>query len=689
MDSDLMSSVIDEISLEGLDGITLDSLWIRLNVRFASIPNSLNFESVFVQNFVFENVVKSEAINKTFSMYLLPEKRAKLKLYNRYDYINQETGTLIEDSLIIPEDIYGEVIPISDQQIRGSSNDYFQRIDVTKQVLDNNMSINDISVEFCLEKFVIVANQWHRNKALMGTMSDPLIELTPIQYCILERIGRQRFLGEITVGKESGKYKSTPKTLFYYRKVLFRNKLIKKKKCIVFNVRSVQNNHGLVFTLNRFFVERLTPMEINAKRIDELLNESPDHELDYEELRIKLDLKAKQFKELLANYSINFKVCETKGEKNDLNRKSVKLIKSIEEEDMNEGIDDGEDAEEEDDEEGIETNNCQSLAKKKFVFNPGKILVDRPLLSQALAVIESHESQEGMSLKEIGRRLSLPKLETRSLVRYLEKLGDISTVMVDRGRQKVTMYLPKCRINETKSMFSRARKSLAINESDTVGHLNRANIILDFVNKVKLVDRIFTLKQRIRESETNNLHKVDTKSVVRIVHKLAADGHVRSIRTILKYQEQVKKLHFVCVPSITPDHPLVKEKINQFKFQWIGKYCIDIQSDKQLNKQKIAPNSENTSNNDSLERNNLVMNLIYMPSIARKYGLEPKLKKILTLYRYLFYLTYDFNKDNIPNTDWRFNIEPLPDGPKGIIKTALLIKYYLTYILLCILFPFN
>jgi hypothetical protein len=108
-----------------------------------------------------------------------------------------------------------------------------------------------------------------------------------------------------------------------------------------------------------------------------------------------------------------------------------------------------------------------------------------------------------------------------------------------------------------------------------------------------------------------------------------------------------------------------------------------------LNKQKIAPNSENTSNNDSLERNNLVMNLIYMPSIARKYGLEPKLKKILTLYRYLFYLTYDFNKDNIPNTDWRFNIEPLPDGPKGIIKTALLIKYYLTYILLCILFPFN
>ncbi|CAG2123596.1 unnamed protein product, partial [Medioppia subpectinata] len=50
------------------------------------------------------------------------------------------------------------------------------------------------------------------------------------------------------------------------------------------------------------------------------------------------------------------------------------------------------------------------------------------------------------------------------------------------------------------------------------------------------------------------------------------------------------------------------------------------------------------------------------PSIARKYGLEPKLKKMLTLYRFLFYLTYDFDKQNIPNTDWRFNIEPLPDG---------------------------
>ncbi|XP_054167317.1 general transcription factor 3C polypeptide 1-like [Oppia nitens] len=657
-DNDLMAIILDEIALEGLDGMTLDSLWIRLTARTMATKNKLfDFKSASVHNFIFENIIKHLTNDKTIAMYLLPQTRQTIQLYNRYQHMNEETGTIREDPDLIPDDIYREVTPISDQQIKGSSCDYYHRLNVTKDVLNGNMSIADIIKTYDLRKFVLVANQSQRYKALMGPYSDVDIELTPIQYCILERIGRQRYLGEITIGKESGNYNQSAKTLFYYRKVLLRKKLICKKQIIIFNVKTVQNSHGLVFTLSRFNTGRQTITEINAQKVSDMLVATESKELDYDFVKNQLDIKTRYFRDLMASYSSYFQVYtlenndgnNSSANNNNNNKRMIHLIRPISSNDDNNC--DNED--EEDDEEIPIGTNKQSL----IVFNPGKILVDRSLLSQALAIIESHESQDGISLKELGSCLSLPKLEARSLMRYLEKLKVISTVMVDRGRQKVTLYLPKCRSNEAINMFSRARKSLSFSDSNlmTVNLLNRANLILEFVQKSGIVGRIYDLKKLILDSEKDNLHKVCTKSVLNIVHKLAADGLVRSIRTILRYQDQVKKLHFVCVPSITPDHPLVKERINQIKFQWIGKYCTDIQSDKcQAN---VVSGSLS-----KFSKNTVVMNLVYQPSIARRYGLEPKLKKMLTLYRFLYYLTYDFQKENIPQTDWRYNIEALPDG---------------------------
>lgn len=660
--NDLMSAVIDEIALEGLDGITLDSLWIRLRVRYTTLDavadKRLDFTSSSVQSFIFDNIIKELSREETLRFYSLPECRPVIGLYNRYQFVNQETGTLIEDPDLIPEDVYGEVTPVADQNspdIRGSSRHYFERKDVTKDVLKSDMRIEDIDRHFGLSRLVVVADQTHRTSALMAD-SQPDIDLSNIHYCILERIGRQRYLGEITVTKEAGHYRLTPKTLFYYRKLLLRKNLIKKKQCIVFNLKTVQNIHGQVFTLTRFATDAQSISEANAVKVSQLLMNTDDKQMEYDCVREHLQLRSRSFRLLIQNYSTNFSVISTCDEANK-SKRLIRLVKPVclEDEDEAEAMDDNDDEE--------LGNNSRTIE----TFDPSLVVADRTLLSQALTIIESHESNGALSMRQLGHSLSLPKLETRSLTRYLEKAGAISSMMVDRGRQKVTMFMPKWKREPTKDRPTATRNTPMLDTTNGLTHSdtnmsNRVNLILDFVKKQVLVDKIYTLKQLVRESEKNSEHKVCNKTIVKIVHKLAAQGLVRSIRTVLTHENRVQKLHFVCLPSITADHPLVKDRISEIKFQLMGRNKFDIQSDKQSsyadNKVKYLFDTR---------PKNVVMNLVYQPSIARKYGLEPKMKKLLTLYRYLFYLTHGYDpqlQKKLPNTDWRYNIEPLTTGSK-------------------------
>ena len=79
-------------------------------------------------------------------------------------------------------------------------------------------------------KLTLVATQDARNTALMGLNINPGLELTIMQYCVLERIGRSRYMGEVTQGKVSlHLLGEDPKALFYHRKFLIKHKLIVKQ----------------------------------------------------------------------------------------------------------------------------------------------------------------------------------------------------------------------------------------------------------------------------------------------------------------------------------------------------------------------------------------------------------------------------------------------------------------------------
>lgn len=177
---------------------------------------------------------------------------------------------------------------------------------------------------------VIVASQALRELALRLTCCDPCFALTPIQYCVLENIGRARKYGEVTVGKEAPQYKEQPKTLFYYRKILLRRGLIKKQQHIVSLRSGGQNRVGLVLTLPRFHSIRRMPLESAAIKISQHLSSLPDKECDFYQLQEAIGIKRKIFRAIFPNYLKNFKVFDLpQSAKEKEPKRVVQLLKEV------------------------------------------------------------------------------------------------------------------------------------------------------------------------------------------------------------------------------------------------------------------------------------------------------------------------------------------------------------------------
>lgn len=74
---DALSIVVDEVALEGLDGITVPSLWIRLEDRQPKFPLKLDDPTK-------ELLWNSLISNADFNFYELPHERADVVLYDRW-----------------------------------------------------------------------------------------------------------------------------------------------------------------------------------------------------------------------------------------------------------------------------------------------------------------------------------------------------------------------------------------------------------------------------------------------------------------------------------------------------------------------------------------------------------------------------------------------------------------------------
>ncbi|KAJ4449055.1 hypothetical protein ANN_00450, partial [Periplaneta americana] len=418
--------------------LNIPGLWLRLADRphFTCVLDDKS------KSF-FWNVIRQI---EDVEMYELPVARSPLVIFNRYDHVDPELGMVLEPAEI-PKDIYPHCA-IEDGKIRGSCSTYKERKNVTN--VARYLTLDEALQKWDL-KLVLVATQQARNTALMGHNVNPSMELTAMQYCVLERIGRSRYLGEVTQGKVSLQLVGEdPKALFYHRKFLIRHKLIAKQ--VHHQKSGSQNCSGSLLHLPRFRVDRKPKALYLTEKVVEILKTRPNCIAEYEEIRKELGL-ANSLKKLFKTFDFQrfvrtdlrlpyrelypeASVAEWKHKANDKEKK-IRVVQLINPDmDVREIWAKDDEIEEEDD-------------ATSGLLDTSKILLDRPILNQAFSIVEN-SGPEGLSQMELSDKMGVSKLQARTLCRNLIKKGAVSTFMNDVGRQRVCRYISKKYIKEGK-----------------------------------------------------------------------------------------------------------------------------------------------------------------------------------------------------------------------------------------------
>ena len=279
-DFSFLHQILDEICLEGLDGITLQALWVRLENR----PEYSLGLSERAKHFIWDCVLSLEDV----TLYELEVARDDLVLYDRYQQMDGDLGIVIEPENL-PKDIY-PYAKVEDEDevnatgVRGSCSTFTSRKELRRKLrFPEAVSMGG--------RLVMVGSQDARTRALIGEDWDPLqVEaITGTQWCILERVGRARYHGEVTQGRLSLQAMNVdPKTLFYHRKSLVKNGLIMKQ---VHHQKSKgQNFQGTLFHLPRFYVERKPKALILVRNAIVFLKSKGKGVATYDEVRNHLSL---------------------------------------------------------------------------------------------------------------------------------------------------------------------------------------------------------------------------------------------------------------------------------------------------------------------------------------------------------------------------------------------------------------
>ncbi|KAF2349050.1 B-block binding subunit of TFIIIC [Trinorchestia longiramus] len=284
----------DEIALEGLDGITLQGLWLRLENRpdfSKGVPLDENTKYCIWMMISDDNEL---------SFYKLPSKRPDLVIYNRYEHMDPELGIVVESSKAHPQDIY-PFHKVEDEATgeMGSCLHYYTRKNVSQEVA--KLDLDEVEKRYKPGELVVVASQMLREKALwVNSNVDPFNPLTLAQFCILERITRTRTMGDITQGKHGMTQLGDAKSLFYHRKRLQKLRLITKQTHIQKNLKGVSQTGSLLHH-TRFYVERKSKFVLLIEHCVDLLRDAPNHTLPFNTLKESLALPDLSFKKLTKN----------------------------------------------------------------------------------------------------------------------------------------------------------------------------------------------------------------------------------------------------------------------------------------------------------------------------------------------------------------------------------------------------
>lgn len=172
-------------------------------------------------------------------------------------------------------------------------------------------------------------------------------------------------------------------------------------------------------------------------------------------------------------------------------------------------------------------------------------------------------------------------------------------------------------------------------------------MIIEAVKEHQVIDDMTKLMKMICEEEDKEGYevKIDKKSLIRLLQKLAKDNLVKNIKLTLSANGREKNLTFICDPEIDTDHTVIKSAVEQAKL----KFCLMGSQKLKISTKKMGQGSsdkqDKADKSDSKERshdlNKTTVNFEYDPTAGKNYGLSPKFIKMKTMHVVLFYLVYD------------------------------------------------
>ncbi|XP_068582952.1 general transcription factor 3C polypeptide 1 [Cebidichthys violaceus] len=432
-----LSIVADEVALEGLDGITVHSLWIRLGDLKPAFPLKLD-------DCTKEFLWKSLLSNSDLKFYQLPKERDDVVLFDRFKGIDPETGIETTQKFSEPrKEVYPIHITVENKDgIQGSCALFKERTDVTQQVRSKSLAPL-LNLQEALERYgrklVVVASQALRFRILIGVDSDPDLKLNDDSFCVLERVGRARFQGELQRDLHGCAFKIDARKLHYMRKALVKHGLITMQSHVT-RVNTGQQQHSILLLLKRFHVNRRTKYDILMEYVSDILLQSPGQFATLLTLKEHLSsVNDRSFKRVF-QYMRSAKLVEycqypledldpdagpcTNKKGNKVLVRCLRLLKPY----TRKGV-----TEDDDDDDEDEDYNNRALPSE------GRIM-EKDVLSQAYHIVLSCGTK-GITQRDIGIRMNVGKLEARMICRRLERDGVIKGFMVDAGRQRTTRFI--------------------------------------------------------------------------------------------------------------------------------------------------------------------------------------------------------------------------------------------------------
>ncbi|XP_073503906.1 general transcription factor 3C polypeptide 1 [Phyllobates terribilis] len=427
---EVLEAVLDEVALEGLDGITVPALWLRLQDRVPPFPLVLDAAT---KQLIWQSLVCHPELH----FYELPTERRPLVISNRYEEeeFDLGTGRVLEG---FPEDLY-PFHPVTDHKsgIQGSCQYFHERTAVT-ELLRTQAVPCDAAIDRWGEKLVIVGSQTLRYRALIGWEADPSLELPDYPYCILEKVGRSRWHGEIqkdlqgTVKVDAGK-------VHYLRRLLDKNGLITMQTYVI-KLPSGSQQHSLLLLLKRFHVDRRNKYDLLSERVSQILSECPNKTETLVNLRGELGVPERLFKRLyncMGNAGIiqiiSIPLLELQPEAEhfktkkgtDIMIRCMKLLKEYKKKN--------------------EDNEAEEDLKTSL---PVDIIYEKDMLTQTYELIENRGTK-GISQREIKMAMNVGNLEARMMCRLLERHMLIKGFMEDEGRQRTTKFISHVFVEES------------------------------------------------------------------------------------------------------------------------------------------------------------------------------------------------------------------------------------------------